>query len=197
MRLGELCEIHSGYTARGRLEAMPSEGMLAIQLRDLGHGEALNGNTLERYDLPKLADRYLVHGGEVVFKSRGEPNTAAVVEGKLKEKIAVMLPLLILRPDTTRLFSGYLAWAINHNDAQRKLGAEAQGTSLRMISKATLESLDIPVPDLETQHRIATLDALSKKEGRLLRDLATSREQLHSKILSERAELASNQGNQQ
>ncbi len=197
MRLGELCEIHSGYTARGRLEAMPSEGMLAIQLRDLGHGEALNGNTLERYDLPKLADRYLVHGGEVVFKSRGEPNTAAVVEGKLKEKIAVMLPLLILRPDTTRLFSGYLAWAINQNDAQRKLGAEAQGTSLRMISKATLESLDIPVPDLETQHRIATLDALSKKEGRLLRDLATSREQLHSKILSERAELASNQGNQQ
>ena len=197
MRLGELCEIHSGYTARGRLEAMPSEGMLAIQLRDLGHGEALNGNTLERYDLPKLADRYLVHGGEVVFKSRGEPNTAAVVEGKLKEKIAVMLPLLILRPDTTRLFSGYLAWAINQNDAQRKLGAEAQGTSLRMISKATLESLDIPVPDLETQHRVATLDALSKKEGRLLRDLATSREQLHSKILSERAELASNQGNQQ
>lgn len=196
MRLGKLCEIHSGYTARGRLEAMPSEGMLAIQLRDLGHGEALNGNTLERYDLPNLADRYLVHGGEVIFKSRGEPNTAAVVDSMLQEKIAVMLPLLILRPDITRLAPAYLAWAINQHDAQRKLGAEAQGTSIRMISKATLQNLEIPIPDLETQHRIATLDALSKKEGRLLRDLANSREQLHSKILSERAELASNQGNQ-
>ncbi len=196
MRLGELCKIQSGYTARGRLEEMPDDGVLAIQLRDVGLGEALNGGTLERYDLPNLADRYLVHGGEVVFKSRGEPNTAVVIGDNLEEEIAVMLPLLILRPDTARLFSGYLAWAINQKDAQRKLGAEAQGTSLRMISKATLESLDIPVPNLETQHRIATLDALSKKEGRLLRDLANSREQLHSKILSERAEFASNQGNQ-
>ncbi|WP_282053165.1 restriction endonuclease subunit S [Phaeobacter inhibens] len=196
MHLGELCTIHSGYTARGRLVALPDDGMLTIQLRDVGLGETLNSDTLERYDLPNLADRYLVQGGEVIFKSRGEPNTAAVVEKVLGDKVAVLLPLLILRPDTTLLSSGYLAWAINQQDAQRKLGAEAQGTSLRMISKATLENLEIPVPDLETQHRIATLDALSKKEGRLLRDLANSREQLHSKILSERAELASSQGNQ-
>lgn len=196
MRLGQLCEIHSGYTARGRLNVLPDEGMLAIQLRDVGHGRALDEGALERYDLPSLADRYLARGGEVVFKSRGEPNTAVVVGDELGEAIAVMLPLLILRPDETRLSPAYLAWAINQNDAQRKLGAEAQGTSLRMISKATLESLEIPVPDLKTQHHIATLDALSRKEGGLLRDLANSREQLHSKILSERAELASSQGNQ-
>jgi restriction endonuclease S subunit len=96
---------------------------------------------------------------------------------------------MVMRPNKERILPEYLAWAINHPDAQRRLGAEAQGTSLRMISMAVLERLDIAVPDLQTQRRIVDLDALAKSEGRLLRTLATRREQLTSLILGEAAKL--------
>lgn len=189
MLLRDLCHIHSGYTARGRLSPLSEGGTPAIQLRDVGsEGEGLS-RPLQKYDLGDLSDRYFVRGGEVVFRSRGEPNTATVVANDLVEPAAVIVPLMVMRPNKERILPEYLAWAINHPDAQRRLGAEAQGTSLRMISMAVLERLDIAVPDLQTQRRIVDLDALAKSEGRLLRTLATRREQLTSLILGEAAKL--------
>lgn len=190
MRLAELCNIHSGYTARGRLEPLPEDGVPALQLRDVGTDGETPGPRFQRYDLGKLSDRYFVRGGEVVFRPRGESNTAAAVGDVLPEPAAVIGPLVIMRPDRERVLPEYLAWAINQPDAQRRLGAEAQGTSLRMIPMAVLENLDIAVPALHTQRRIVELNALARQEGRLLRELAVCRGQLVSTILGEAAKAA-------
>lgn len=128
-----------------------------------------------------------MRGGEVIFKSRGEPNVAAPVNTKLEEPIVVILPLVILRPKAGLTLPDYLAWAINQPRSQRYFDTEAQGTSMRMISKAVLEELDVPLPDIETQARIVAIHKLAKREGALLRDLADRREQLSSIILAERA----------
>lgn len=190
MHLRELCQIHSGYTARGKLEPVTTGGLPAIQLRDLGKEGGTLEDPLPRYELGDLTARYLVSGGEVIFRSRGEPNTAAVVSEALAEPAAVIVPLIIMRPDRARVLPEYLAWAINQPDAQRRLGAKAQGTSLRMVPMAALERLDIPLPDLTTQRRIVDLHILAARETSLLHDLATRRERLHTHILGEAARLA-------
>ena len=190
MRLAELSDIHSGYTARGRLDPLSEGGVPALQLRDVGTIGEAPGPDFQRYDLDKLSDRYFVRGGEVVFRSRGEPNAAAAIPATLPEPVVVIVPLVIIRPDRDRVHPEYLAWAINQPDAQRRLGAEAQGTSLRMIPMAVLENLEIAVPDLQTQRRIVELDALSRQEGQLLRRLAALRGQLVSAILGEAANAA-------
>jgi hypothetical protein len=190
MRLAELSDIHSGYTARGRLEPLPEGGVPALQLRDVGTEGAAPGPDFQRYDLSKLPDRYFVRGGEVVFRSRGEPNAAAAIRDPLPEPAVVIVPLVIVRPDRARVLPEYLAWAINQPDAQRRLGAEAQGTSLRMIPMAVLENLEIAVPDLPMQKRIVELNALARQEGKLLRQLAARREELVSAILGEAATAA-------
>ena len=190
MRLAELSDIHSCYTARGRLEPLPEGGVPALQLRDVGTEGATPGPDFQRYDLGKLPDRYFVRGGEVVFRSRGEPNAAAAIRDPLPEPAVVIVPLVIVRPDRARVLPEYLAWAINQPDAQRRLGAEAQGTSLRMIPMAVLENLEIAVPDLPTQKRIVELNALARQEGKLLRQLAARREELVSAILGEAAKTA-------
>lgn len=190
MRVGELCSIHSGYTARGRLEPVADRGTPAIQLRDLRTDDEVLGLPLYRYDLGKLADRYLVRGGEVVFRSRGDLNTAVPVGGALAEPAAVIVPLVIMRPNKAMVLPEYLAWAINQPDAQRRLGAEAQGTNLRMIPMAVLERLEIAVPNLQTQRRIVEVNTLARREGRLLCELAACREKFVSLVLGEAAKNA-------
>lgn len=190
MQLGALCDIHSGYTARGKLDPLPQGGVPAIQLRDVHTDGVTLGPTLQRYDLGDLADRYFVRGGEIVFRPRGEPNTAVAVRKTLAEPAAVILPLMIMRPKGERALPEYLAWAINQPDAQRRLGAEAQGTSLRMISKAAIEKLDIAVPDIATQRRIVDIDALARRERHLLRELADLRAQLTTITLGDAARAA-------
>lgn len=190
MRLAQLSDIRSGYTARGRLDPLRDGGVPALQLRDIATSGEAPGPDFQRYDLGQLPDRYFVRGGEVVFRSRGEPNTAAAIPDPLPEPVAVIVPLVILRPDRRRVLPDYLAWAINQPDAQRRLGAEAQGTSLRMIPMAVLENLEIAVPDLPTQRRIVELDTLVRREAQLLRLLAARREDLFSLILGEAARAA-------
>lgn len=190
MRLVELSHIHSGYTARGRLDPLSEGGVPALQLRDVGTNGEVPGPNFQRYDLEKLPDRYFVRGGEVVFRSRGEPNSAAAIPASLPEPVVVTVPLVIVRPDRDRVLPEYVAWAINQPDSRRRLSAEAQGTSLRMIPMAVLENLEIAVPDLPTQKRIVELDALARQEGQLLRQLAARREELVSAILGEVAKAA-------
>lgn len=190
MRLAELSEIHSGYTARGRLDPLPEGGVPALQLRDVGTSGEAPGPDLQRYDLGKLSDRYFVRGGEVVFRSRGQPNTAVAIPDPLPEPAVVVVPLVIVRPDRDRVLPEYLAWAINQPDAQRQFDAEAQGTSLRMIPMAVLENLEIAVPDLLTQKRIMEFYALAQQEGRLLSRLAARRKELVGAILGEAAKAA-------
>ena len=154
----------------------------------------MGSEDLHRYLLGDIPDHYLVHGGEVIFRSRGKPNTATVVGASLGEPAVVILPLIIIRPIREVLLPEYLAWAINQPDAQRRLDAVAQGTSLRMISKAVLERINVPLPDLATQSRIVAIHALAKQESSLLRELAGRRERLTSLVLTERAKHADQEG---
>lgn len=190
MRLSKVCDIHSGYTARGKLDPLVEGGVPALQLRNVSTDGEAPGSGLEKYDLGALSDRYFVRGGDLVFRSRGEPNTAAVVSDALVEPAAVIVPLFILRPDRQRVLPEYLVWAINQPDAQRRLGAEAQGTSLRMIPIAVLKNLDIAVPNLHMQKKIVALDVLARQETHLLRQLAVRREKLVSAVLGEAVKAA-------
>lgn len=192
MKLSQLCGVHSGYTARSRLEPANEGGLPVLQLRDITEGAEFAVPELQRYDLP-AAERFHVVDGDVIFRSRGEPSTAAVVRSVDVDPIVVIAPLMILRPDTKKLLPDYLAWFINRPETQRTLSSEAQGTGLRMISVATLEKLEIAVPDLATQEQIAELDALGRLEARLLQQLAESRTRLLTTLLGEAAERAANQ----
>lgn len=187
MRLSQVCAIHSGYTARKKLEPAPQGGLPALQLRDVSAGADFAVPEPLRYDLP-AAGRFQVVDGDLIFRSRGEPNTAAVVRSALAEPVVVIAPLMILRPDRRKLLPGFLAWSLNRPETQRTLSGEAQGTSLRMISVATLEKLQIAVPDLATQKRIVEIDALGRREAHLLQQLAASRTQLLTTLLGEVAE---------
>lgn len=190
MALSDICHIHSGYTARTKLAPALRGGLQALQLRDVTADTEFVVPEVQRYDLSAAAERFHVVDGDLIFRSRGEPNTVAVVRSSLADPIVVVAPLMILRPDTRKLLPDYLAWYINRPETQRALSGEAQGTSVRMISVAALENLEIAVPDLATQRQIIELNALGQLEERLLQQLAARRKQLLTTLLGEAAKHA-------
>lgn len=187
MLLSKACFIFSGYTARMRLDAAASGGIPAIQLRDLPTSGRLDLSRLTRVQLGDIQERHLVHAGDVLFRSRGDRNTAAAVGPDLQEGAVAVLPLMILRPNPHIISAEYLAWAINHPTTQRFFDSVARGTKLRMISRASLEHLELDIPDIETQRKIVAIAALADREQALSVQAAGLRKELTSKILGERA----------
>ena len=165
MALNQVSDIQMGLTARERLEPMET-GTPVIQLRDLQPDGRFNPGGLIKCQLGAVAPRYLVTNGDILFRSRGDKNTAAMVAGLGSASVAV-LPLVIIRPKTAVVQPDYLSWFINSEWTQEYFNKTAQGTKLRMISRADLEALPIDVPDLCTQERIVEVERLAAEERRL------------------------------
>ena len=187
MRISDISTIHTGYTTRGRLETADRSGILTIQLGDISPDGRINPERLTRVCLGDLPDRYFVSAGDVVFRSRGERNTALALDVRFKEPALAVLPLFVLRPKVDIVLPEYLAWAINQPPAQRYFDRFARGTGLRMVPRSSLDTLDIDVPDLETQRKIVAIDALAERERGLSVLAADKRRQLTSLLLADRA----------
>lgn len=178
MLLPNICEIRSGYTARGRLEVAQSGGVLAIQLGDVSPEGGVQVEHLTRLQIEVPPDRYFVRAGDVLFRSRGEKTTAAAIPQEFPEAALALLPLIVLRPQHGSLLPEYLAWAINQAPAQRHLEASARGTSMRMIPRSAFDDLNIDVPDLHAQRLIVETAELAGRERELASEIADKRHQL-------------------
>jgi len=185
--LSALCEIQLGYTARGRLEPV-ANGVRAIQLRDTAMEGGLNGNGISAYRLDTIPQRYWAKRGDVLFRSRGDRNTATCLPNSLEEPAVAVMPLVILRPDPSQTDAGYLAWLINQASTQRYFDSCARGTSMRMIPIGCLAQLQVPLPDIETQKAIAQLDDLARREYELAHRLAGKRQQIVTLALLDKAQ---------
>ncbi len=185
--LPQVCTIQSGFTARGRLDPAEHGNVLALQLRDVAPNGSIDFNNLTAIRLDPVPEKYLVRSGDVVFRSRGESTTAAVIDSPLRLPVLAVLPLMILRPDPQVLSGPYLAWVINQEPAQRHFDESAQGTSLRMVPRSSLEDLKLALPSLETQQRILQIVALAEQERDLAQQLTLRRHELIRRLLVERA----------
>jgi hypothetical protein len=186
MQIHELAQIQSGYTVRSPLVS-DEAGVLVAQVRDLAFDGSGGARELQRCLIDGAIERYLIRTGDVLFRSRGERTTAIAIGADFSEPAVALLPIIILRPNPSRILPNFLAWAINQPSAQQKLDADAQGTNLRMVPKSSLEALDIDVPPIKTQAKIMQTYNLIEQELILSRKLATLRRDLHAYIIGQAA----------
>lgn len=172
--LGEACYIRAGYTARTALTEDDDKGIPAIQLRDL-HNKQIHLGSVRKYALEGKLDRYVINPGDVLFRSRGENNTASIAIGNAGETAIALLPVMFIKPKGDDLLPEYIAWSINQYEAQRHFDLTARGTKLRMIPREALEALPLHIPNVAIQRMITELDALSATETRLLHELADTK----------------------
>lgn len=125
---------------------------------------------------PRLAgervssDRYGVEAGEVFFKTRGSAFEAAILP-TIEEPMVFAAPLVRLKLRTAELDAGYLVWFLNSAPVQQQLQAAARGTVIRSVGPTELRQLEIPLPPLADQRNIAEVDALRRREAKLLNRL--------------------------
>ena len=179
--LGEIAEIATGYAFRSRLQPRPNGNLLVVQMKDLTDDNRVDSSALSRIEHAQVKPHQLVRRGDLLFRSRGQTHTAALVTQDLGTAVAAA-PLLRIRPRETVL-PAYLAWFINHPATQAQLDSRAEGTSLRMIRKRSLAELEVTIPPLERQQVIVALADLAVQEQRLMARISLKRGQYIDGIL--------------
>ncbi|WP_243663004.1 restriction endonuclease subunit S [Hydrogenispora ethanolica] len=178
--LKKLATVQMGYSFRTRLEASKAGGMAVIQMKNLLDNNTVGCDELMKIDMEGIKEHHLVRKGDLIFRSRGQATTAAVLlaDPGMAVVAAPLLRIRIMKPD--KILPEFLNWYISQRDAQIFLTSRAMGTSQKMISKEAIEELEIPLPTLEQQKNIIELASLSERELTLLHRLAEKRKQFIS-----------------
>jgi restriction endonuclease S subunit len=179
----KLASVQMGYSFRSRLESADGGNVAVIQMKDLLDDNTVSFKDLVRIDMDSVKEHHLVQKGDLIFRSRGQVSTTAIVLEDPKRAI-VAAPLLRIRVSMVdKVLPEYLNWYISQSDAQMFLTSRAGGTAQKMIGKETIEEMEIPLPPLEKQKNIIELASLIAKEKELLQTIAEKRGQCITSIL--------------
>jgi restriction endonuclease S subunit len=184
-KIKELAVIHMGYSFRSRLESVKNGCVKVIQMKDLLDDNVVDCSDLTKIDFGGIKDHHFAYKGDLIFRSRGQISTSAILIEDPGQSIvaAPLLRIRIVKPD--KILPEYLNWYLSQRDAQIFLTSMAKGTTQNMISKQVLEELEISFPSIEKQKKIIELAALSSREQIILRILAEKRRQHISAILTQ------------
>ncbi len=184
-KLGQVASVRMGYPFRSRLEHDAAGAIAVVQMKDIDDASLLHLEDAVRVNMPDFNEHHLIRRGDLVFRSRGRTNTVALISEDVGPAV-LAAPMLLIRP--VDVLPAYLLWYINLPAIQAALAAQAEGTAVRMISKAALEQLVIAVPPMETQRRIVELGQLASLEARITTELIDRRKALIDGILMRKAQ---------
>lgn len=179
-KLGQVANIRMGYPFRSRLEHDAAGAIAVVQMKDIDDASLLHLEDAIRVNMPDFNEHHLIRQGDLVFRSRGRNNSVALISEDVGPAV-LAAPMLLIRP--VDVLPAYLLWYINLPAIQAALAAQAEGTAVRMISKAALEALEVPVPGKRKQQWIVEVSALAATEQGLMEKIARERKRLADGVL--------------
>ncbi|MDD4616449.1 MAG: restriction endonuclease subunit S [Alphaproteobacteria bacterium] len=167
--LSSIATAITGITLREKpLALLPEDAdALLMQLSDLDTAGAIQAHNMIPVRLEKAFERFIAKPGDIVFRGRGAGIAAAVMPETL-HPVIVVSPLIVIRPNRSKVDAEYLAWTLTTESARRHYAEYAQGSAIIGIGKQNLETLEIPLPPLQTQQKIGKLMRLQSQEFELV-----------------------------
>ncbi|RQV00890.1 restriction endonuclease subunit S [Burkholderia cenocepacia] len=156
-RLAQLASVQTAVTFRNQApQADPNGNVRALAIKDLVSRQPLRWDDLHRVVVDDKYLSYCLQPGDVVIPSRGDYYRAWLFEGS-EEPVFPVGQLNVIRPGKG-LDASYLVWYLNQRSTQAKFSLLLTGTSIKAMTKNALLKLELEVPPLSMQQRIAELD---------------------------------------
>ena len=171
-KLHNIATIQTGVFAK----TSPNPNALYLQQSDFdGNGELRN---TAQPTIVADNPRHLLTAGDLLLASKGNNNMCVIVPGIEQKCVASPSFLVIRLHDKSAILPEFVAWYLNLPTVQNTLAAQARGTSIMSISKATLGELEIPIPSIEKQKKYIKLSKLQKREQQLYAAIVERRKQI-------------------
>ncbi|MBU4590788.1 MAG: restriction endonuclease subunit S [Candidatus Omnitrophica bacterium] len=180
-RISQIAEIKSGYLFKEGIKSDKEGNVRVIQLKDVNNRGVINSRELQRISLDKIDSENFLAVGDVLLKAKTNKPVSAVVKEQLLNTIATA-HYFIISINKADVLPGYLAWYLNQRPAQIYFDRNAGGTRIQVINKQLLSELEVVIPDLKTQEKIAKIYELHQREQDLVEAI---KERKHALILAQ------------
>lgn len=156
------------------MDAISTSGIVCISEEDVKKIH-LNDIKPEEFILPS----------DILFKAKGLNNTAVLIDS-IPPDTTVTASCHIIRVADKNFLPEYVCSWLNSAAAKKhfsKGAGQATGLTIANVSKATLESLEIPLIPLKNQKLISEIEECSKQEKELRLKIAERKDKLNRAII--------------
>uniref|UniRef100_UPI0025BB7B66 N-6 DNA methylase n=1 Tax=Desulfonatronospira sp. TaxID=1962951 RepID=UPI0025BB7B66 len=182
LKLGDFCRIMAGrpMPSENLLDYSPHLTDLAEQVLQAGKDKSIpEKDKLQHQDVPYVRIKDIQHGyaskasswlapeaasgvdpkwklksGDILISKSGSIGKAGLVRNSAVGAIAAS-GLVILRVDQGLIDPHFLLAYLESNECKKWLDAHARGTTIKHLSKTSIEELPVPVPPLQIQQNVA------------------------------------------
>lgn len=167
--LSSIATVVTGATLRKKPIAVAAKdaNTLLMQLGDLDTNGNIHVHTMTPSLMEKNFEGFIAKCGDLIFRGRGAGISVAVMS-KTYLPVVIAAPLMIIRPNLKKTDPRFLAWSLTSDQAHRHYTQYSQGSAIVGIGKRDLDLLELNLPDLETQQKIAKLKDLETQVHLLL-----------------------------
>jgi len=179
MHLSKIAKIQSGYISRGKIEPREDGSHFLLQARDVD-AELLTykADNLVRFSPDLSRKDWVLKPDNVLFMARGTRNYSVLIDN-IPERALAAACFFIVQVSSDQVLPYYLYWYLNQAPVAHYLDRHSgRGVHMPVVRRSVLESIDIPIPSLEVQSKIAKLDVLLQKELELIDKLAEKRKKM-------------------
>lgn len=145
----------------------------------------ISEENIKKIQLNNIKPEEIIMLGDILFKAKGLNNTAVLI-GSITPNTTVTASCHIIRVVDKNFLPEYVCSWLNSAAAKNhfsKGAGQATGVTIANVSKATLETLEIPLLPLKNQKLISEIEECSKQEKELLLKIAEKKEMLNRAII--------------
>ena len=179
MQLKKIAKIQSGYISRGKIEPREDGSHFLLQARDVDADRLAYRTDEIVYFSPGLSRKdWVLKPDDVLFMARGTRNYSILIK-EIPDQVLAAACFFIVRVSSEEVLPDYLFWYLNQASVDSYLRRHSgRGVHMPIVRRSVLESINIPIPPIEIQVKIAEMDVLLRNELELLDKLAEKRKEL-------------------
>lgn len=145
----------------------------------------ISEENIKKIQLNNIKPEEIIMPGDILFKAKGLNNTTVLIDS-IPPNTTVTASCHIIRVVDKNFLPEYVCSWLNSAAAKNhfsKGAGQATGVTIANVSKATLETLEIPLLPLKNQKLISEIEECSKQEKELLLKIAEKKEMLNRAII--------------
>ena len=183
--IGEICERIIDY--RGRTPKFSESGIVHLRSSNVKEGRLILNNDAITYVTDETYKSFMTRGlpkaGDVIFTTEGPLGESAMVPPNFRFSLAQRM--ILLRADKTVLEASYLLYALYSEQVRKEYLKRATGSTAKGISSKNFQQVQVPLPCLTEQRKIAILLAACDTKIAALEQEAERLDELFRAMLDE------------
>lgn len=180
MQLKNISTIQFGYYEKPKDEG----NTRYLQVKHFNDFGLLSSDMQEWVDITDKSKSHLLEDGDIVFVGKGMRNFAWKYKADMGNMIASSV-FFVIKPESELVDADYLTTIFNSSKYQSFFSSLGAGSSIPSIRKTELEAVEVPLPPIEIQRKIAKLNELHHEEIRLTGKLIEQKKTLFQAVIND------------